>query len=183
MEFEQVVRARRSIRTFSTADVPEEVVRSLLDCAVRAPSSMNGQPWYFIVVRNRETKKRLAEIKDKYCPPDKRQYSAGFLTSAPLIMITCVDRAKSYDRGIENGVLATAHLLLAAANCGLAAVYMSAQKSGSPEVADAIRALLAIPADIDPITLVPVGYPADEAEPKMIVPVAEVLFREAFGRR
>jgi len=183
MEFEQVVRARRSIRKFTNAEVSDELVKSLLDCAARAPSSMNGQPWCFIVVRNAETKKRLAEIKDKFCPPEKRQYSAGFLREAPVLVITCVERAKSFDRGVENGVLATAHLLLAAANQGLTSVYLSAYKDGTPEVAEEIRAILGLPADIDPITLVPLGYPCEAAPPKRMNPVEKVIFNEAFGRK
>lgn len=183
MNFEQVVRARRTIRKFSDADVSDQLVQTLIECAVHAPSSMDGQPWYFIVVRDRETKMRLAEIKDRHCPPEKRQFPAGFLTKAPILIITCVDPAKSFDRGIENGVLATSHLLLAAANFGLTSVYMSAQKTGSPEVAAEIRALLHIPAHIDPITIVPMGYPAEAAAPKRIKTVAEVMFREAFGRK
>lgn len=183
MEFEQVVRARRSIRRFSEAEVPDEMVHYLVDCAVRAPSSMNGQPWRFVVVRNSETKRKLAEIKDEYCPPEKRQFSAGFIREAPVLVITCVERAKSYDRGIENGVLATAHLLLAAANLGLASVYMSAYKEGMPEVARDIRAILGIPENVDPITLVPLGFPAEAAPPKSVKPAEEVIFNETFGRK
>jgi len=89
----------------------------------------------------------------------------------------------SFDRGVENGVLATAHLLLAAANYGLTSVYMSAYKKDTPELADEIRTILNIPADIDPITLVPIGYPDDTPDPKTIKPVEEVLFIEAFGRK
>lgn len=183
MEFEEVVRARRSIRKFSGADVPDELVKSLIDCALMAPSSMNGQPWYFIVVRNAETKRRLAEIKDKHCPPEKREYPAGFLQEAPVIVITCVERARAYDRGMESGILATGHLLLAAANHGLTTVYLSAYKAGAPEVADDIRAILGLPADIDPVTIVPIGYPDDVAEPKTIKLAGEVTFNEAFGHK
>lgn len=183
MEFDEVVRSRRSIRRFSAGDVQDEVLIMLIDCAMRAPSSMNGQPWYFIVVRNAETKKRLAEIKDRYCPPEKREYPAGFLMEAPVVMVTCVDRERAFDRGIESGVLATGHILLAAANHGLAAVYMSAYKAGTPEMADGIRTILGIPAVIDPITIVPMGYPAAAADPKAVIPVGEVVFREMFGRK
>lgn len=183
MEFEQVIRSRRTIRHFSNKEVTDELVRALIDCAVRAPSSMNGQPWYFIVVRDEGTKMRLAEIKDRYCPPEKREYPAAFLVKAPVLVLTCVDRARSYDRGIENGVLATAHLLLAAANYGLTSVYMSAYKSGSPEVADDFRAILDIPENIDPITLVPMGYPAESPPKKHLKTPADVTFHEAFGRK
>lgn len=183
MEFHDVVRTRRSIRKFSNADVPDTLLETLIDCALRAPSSMNGQPWYFIVVRSDETKRRLAEAKDKYCPPEKREYPAGFLRGAPVVVITCVDRARAFDRGIECGVLATGHLLLAAADHGLTGVYMSAYKDGTPDVANEIRTILGIPADIDPITMVPIGYPGDVAEPKSVMPADEVVFHEAFGRK
>ncbi|MFC1837084.1 nitroreductase family protein [Thermodesulfobacteriota bacterium] len=183
MEFEQVIRTRRTIRKFSDTKVSDELIQSLIDCAVRAPSSMNGQPWYFIVIREAETKNRLAEIKNKYCPIEKQGFSADFLLEAPVIVLTCVDRSRSYDREIENGVLATGNLLLAAANYGLTSVYMSAYKTGTPEVADDIRTLLNIPADIDPITLVPMGYPGGTPDPKTVKSVEEVIFNEAFGRK
>jgi nitroreductase len=177
------VRARRSIRSFSAADVSDELVKTLIDCALCAPSSMNGQPWRFIVVRSAETRGRLAETKDRYCPPEKREYPAGFLREAPVVVITCVDRARAFERGIESGVLATGHLLLAAANHGLTGVYMSAYKTGNPEVADEIRSILGVPPEFDPITIVPIGYPGDVAGPKTVMPSDEVVFHEAFGRK
>ncbi len=183
MEFDEVVRTRRSIRKFSAADVPDALLTSLIDCALLAPSSMNGQPWRFIVVRSAETKRRIAETKDTYCPPGKQEYPAGFLREAPVVVVTCVERTSAYDRGIESGVLATGHLLLAAANHGLTGVYMSAYKTGTPELADAIRTILGVPADVDPITILPIGYPGDAAGPKTVRNAKEVVFHEAFGRK
>jgi nitroreductase len=183
MEFEEVVNSRRSIRKFSATDVPDELVKSLIETAVRAPSSMNGQPWCFIIVRIPETKRLLSEIKDKYCPPEKREYPACFLQEAPVIVVTCVEQAKAYDRGMESGILATGHLLLAAANHGLTSVYLSAYKSGTPEVSDDIRSILGLPEDIDPITIVPIGYPGELPEPKTIKKAGEVIFNEAYSRK
>jgi nitroreductase len=183
MEFDDVVRNRRSVRRFKATEVPDKVVESMIACAVRAPSSMNGQPWRFIVVRNADTKRRLAETKDKYCPPEKREYPAGFLREAPVVVVTCVDRSKAFDRGMESGVLATGHLLLAAANHGLTGVYMSAAKTGAPEVSEEIRTILGIPEGFDPITIVPIGYPGDVPEPKTVPSADEVVFHETFGKR
>jgi nitroreductase len=181
MEFDEVLKSRRTIRSFSSAEVPDELVRSLINSALQAPSSMNGQPWRFIVVRRAETKRLLAELKDKYCPPEKREYPAGFLMDAPVIVITCVERAQAYDRGMESAILATGHLLLAAANHGLTSVYLSAYKTGTPEVADDIRAILGLPAGIDPITIVPIGYPGAMAEPKSVKTAEEVIFHETYS--
>ena len=50
MEYEQVVRERRSIRGFQKKPVPKALVREILEIAMRAPTSLNTQPWNFYVV-------------------------------------------------------------------------------------------------------------------------------------
>ncbi|MFT3724676.1 MAG: nitroreductase [Hyphomonadaceae bacterium] len=50
MEYEDVVRGRRSIRGYKPEPVPKELIREVLDLAMRAPSSLNTQPWNFYVV-------------------------------------------------------------------------------------------------------------------------------------
>lgn len=50
MEFDEVVLGRRSIRGFRPEPVPKDVVREIVALAIRAPSSMNTQPWHLHVV-------------------------------------------------------------------------------------------------------------------------------------
>ena len=50
LEFEEVIRGRRSIRGYKTDPVPKEVIKDVIELANRAPSSMNTQPWHFHVV-------------------------------------------------------------------------------------------------------------------------------------
>ena len=50
MEYDDVVRSRRSIRGFLDRPVPRALIAEILDLAMRAPSSMNTQPWHFHVV-------------------------------------------------------------------------------------------------------------------------------------
>lgn len=59
MEYEAVVKGRRSIRGYSQAPVPQQVVEEVLEMAIRAPSSMNTQPWHFYIV----TGEPLARIR------------------------------------------------------------------------------------------------------------------------
>jgi nitroreductase len=158
-------------------------VKELIESALCAPSSMNGQPWRFVVVRSNEIKKRLVTLKDRYCPPEKQQFPAGFLEAAPVLIVVCVDRSQTYDRGVESGVLATGHLLLAAASRGLSAIFLSAYASGKPQVADGIRSILEIPAAFDPISIVPIGQPAEAPAAKPLRSFSEVTFYEAFGRK
>ena len=119
MEIDETVKGRRSIRRYQDRDIPDSVIKELIDLTTYAPSSMNGQPWYFILVRAEKTKEQLAEIKNRYCPIEKQDYKADFLCKAPVIIVVCVDKTKSYDREIENGVLATANLMLGAYSKGL----------------------------------------------------------------
>ncbi len=56
------IRDRRSVRAYSSREVPEELLIDLLDLANRAPSGFNLQPWHFIVVRNTELKQVLCPI-------------------------------------------------------------------------------------------------------------------------
>jgi nitroreductase len=71
MDVEGAIRSRRSIRRYQNKDVSDSLVRELLDLARHAPSSMNGQPWHFTVVRGDQTKKKLVQIKNKYCPASR----------------------------------------------------------------------------------------------------------------
>ncbi len=183
MEIEEVIRKRRSIRKYRSDDIADSVIRELLDLARHAPSSMNGQPWHFIVVRDPRIKKELTKIKNRYCPIEKRRYKADFLQKASAIIVVCVDRQKSYDRGIENAVLAAANIMLGAANYRIGSVYMSAYKSDTPELAEEIRRVLGIPEGTDPITIVPLGFPGETPKPKKIRSLLEMISYDIFGKR
>ena len=50
MSYEDVVRGRRSIRGFKKEPVPKALIREVIEMAMRAPSSLNTQPWNFYVV-------------------------------------------------------------------------------------------------------------------------------------
>jgi nitroreductase len=180
MEFDESVRRRRSVRKYRGEDVPLSLVSELIDLARNAPSSLDRQPWTFIVVREAGTKQRLAEIKNRFCPPDKRAFPADFLTRAPVLIIVCVDGEAAGDRAVENGILAAAYLLLGAVSRGLGGVYLSAYQRDEPALAEAIRHLLAIPENVLPVTIVPLGYPAEAPPPKSLRPLKEMIRYEKF---
>jgi len=182
MEIDETIKGRRSVRRYQDRDIPDSIIKELLDLATHAPSSMNGQPWYFIVVRAKKTKEQLAEIKNRYCPVEKQDYKADFLQMAPVIIVVCVDKQKSYDREIENGVLATANLILGAYSRGVGSVYMSAYRLGETRISEEIRQALGIPENMAPITIVPLGYPDEIPEPKIIRPLEDMISNETFSR-
>jgi nitroreductase len=183
MEIDKTIKGRRSIRRYQDRDIPNSVIEELLGLAICAPSSMNGQPWCFIAVRAEKTKNRLAEIKNRYCPLEKQDYKADFLRKAPVVIVVCVDKEKSYEREIENGVLATANLMLGAYSRGLGSVYLSAYRIGEPGISQEVRQVLNLPQNIDPITLIPLGYPDEIPEPKRVSSLEEMIFYESFRRK
>ena len=50
-----LMRTKRAVREFTGQDVPDDVVREILEAGRLAQSSKNDQPWHFILVRDRET--------------------------------------------------------------------------------------------------------------------------------
>ena len=78
MELDEAIKGRRSIRKFQGKMIPDSDIEELLDVARYAPSSMNGQPWHFMVIPAKETKELLTEIKNRYCPVEKQTYAADF---------------------------------------------------------------------------------------------------------
>lgn len=175
MSVDKTIRARRSVRRYEAREVQAELIDEMLDLCRYAPSAMNGQPWRFVVVQDPALKMRLAEIKDSRCPPEKKSFSAGFLREAPVVVVIGVEGARSFEREIENGVLAASYLMLAASDRGLGSVYLSAYRSSDPELARAIAAALELSEEIEPIALIPLGYPAEMPAPKDLRPLGEMV--------
>jgi len=181
VSLDDCIRGRRSIRRYDGRDVPDDVMRGILDLARHAPSSMDGQPCCFVLVRDRRRKERLAALKDAYCPPEKSAFPAGFLAQAPVVVVVCADRRRANARERENGILATAFLLLAAQARGLGGVFLSAYQPRDGGLAAEVGQLLGLPADIEPVTLVPLGYPAESPRPKALRDLDSLIHRETFA--
>ncbi len=164
------------------ADIPDTLIRELLDLARHAPSSMDGQPCSFIVIRDPDTKERLADIKDEHCPPEKQQFKATMLRCAPVVIVLCVDRPAAHERILENGVLVAAQLMLAAHGRGLGSVFMTAYRSDKPQLSAQICELLDIPQSVEPVVLLPLGYPDEQPAQKILKPLQNIIFNERFDQ-
>lgn len=179
---DNLLRGRRSARHYSLAAVPDSLVREILDLARFAPSSMDGQPWSFVVVRNVQTLRALAQTKDEHCSPVKKDaYPAGFITSAPVLIAVCVDRDLSNSRERENGILAACYILLAAEARGLGGVFMTAYQPDSPGLSASISDILQLPDALEPIALLPLGYPDRTPPFKDMRPLADITYKERYG--
>ena len=61
MELYDVIKKRKSVRKYKTDPIPEDVLNRILDAGRMAPSAKNIQPWHFVVIREPEMKKKVAE--------------------------------------------------------------------------------------------------------------------------
>lgn len=145
------IAARKSVRSYTPEQVPDEMIEKLLRAAMAAPSAKNQQPWEFIVVRQRETLDSLAA---------GLRY-AKMLKEAPLAIVVCA--RKDANRWEHDASAATENLLLAAEALGLGAVWTAADDE---ERASVVIRQFGLPEGIWPLCVVPIGFPAGENHPK-----------------
>ncbi len=146
--------SRRSIRRYTRQPVPEAAVGQLLEAAMSAPSAGNAQPWQFIVLTDRRL---LDEI------PTFHPY-AEMLREASVAIVVCGDLRLEKYKGywIQDCSAATENLLLAAHALGLGAVWVGVYPT--EDRVKRMQALLRLPPHVIPLSLVPVGYPAERLE-------------------
>jgi nitroreductase len=155
MDLREVFRRRRSVRKYGNRPVPEEAVHRCLEAARLAPSWRNGQPWHFVVVRDKETIRKLT-----------RASSLGgaanlWLKDAPVVLVACGEPSVSGDKDdqpyyLVDVAVALEHAILAATAEGLGTCWIG----GFSE--DKVREVLAIPPQIRVVAMTPLGYPADQ---------------------
>jgi len=154
MEAIEAILTRRSIRKYTDKKVSAELIEDLLKAAMSAPSANNSQPWYFVVINDRQ-------ILDKI--PEFHAYSS-MLYFAPLAITVCADSKASISYWVQDCSAATENLLLAAHARGLGAVWL-----GIYPMKDRVKELgklLGLPRNIIPLSLISLGYPAARKAPE-----------------
>ena len=181
-EFLARISDRRSVRHFSADPVPHELIENAIRAAGTAPSGANQQPWTFVVVSDPELKTRIRKAaeheeellytqraSDEYLEaiePIGTDAHKPHVTDAPYLIVV-FEQAWSRD---ENGEkrknyyvresvgIAVGFMLLALHNAGLATL------THAPSPMGFLKDILERPENERPFLLIPVGYPADDAE-------------------
>jgi nitroreductase len=144
MNVHDAIRIKRAIREFSAEPLPEDVMRAIVDAGRRAQSAKNRQPWHFIVIRDREILKKLAELGTY----------AGHLAGAALgVAIITPDPNQRWSIMFDAGQ-AAAYMQLAAWEFGVGSCPATIYQ------AEAARALLGYPEDLHLHVSLSFGYPA-----------------------
>lgn len=159
MDFFDVVKLRGSYRgPFAQEAVPQEALRKILEAGVRAPSGYNLQTTSFYVVTDAALRQKLAAIF-----PTKAVQTAPVLLVASSKCIRAGDHALQFE--LEDYAAAVENVMLAITASGYAGVWMDGMMKFEGN-AERVRALLHIPADETPRTLIPLGRPLEPVTQK-----------------
>lgn len=156
METHEAIRGRRSIRKFVECPVSEDAVREVIAAGMCAPSAQDERTWHFFVIDDRALLGRVAGF----------HAGAEAARGAPVGILTCHEVALEKLPGfwIQDLAAATQNMLLAAHDLGLGAVWIGCYPVES--FIDGFRSLLSIPDKLIPFSLVVLGHPAEQPEPR-----------------
>ena len=198
----EAIRTQRAIRRFTTDPVPGEAITTILDAAIRAPSAANRQHWYFLLIRDPETKRRIGKwYKSSWSAADgnvqpgqgisspvyqSADNLANHMGEAPVLILACINHAGdgpgpgSITQG-SSIYPAVQNLLLAARGLGLGTVLTTLHR----RYEDEIKEFLEIPQNLETVALIPVGYPAEGEHfgGSRRKPVEEVTFYNKWGQK
>jgi nitroreductase len=186
--FFDVVLRQRACRDFAADPVPDEDVARMLEAAVHAPSAENAQPWVFVVVRDTERRRRIAELTRRLWEGGAGDHSrprlaAGLFTEvdgairagfggAPVLVVVAGDGRDPTTRATLGASVfpAVQNLLLAANALG----YGSALTTLPTVAAAELRDVVELPEGVEPMAVVPVGLPARSlGRPRRLPPAAK----------
>jgi nitroreductase len=166
----EAIKTRRSVRKYKPEPIPESDLKTILEAAQLAPSAGNKQPWKFIVVRDTETKKRLA---------DKARKQLWIGDAGVVIAALAMDKKDPsiYERWAERDVMtAVEHMVLTAWELGYGTCWI-----GAFEQKD-IKEILDIPEEMTVINLLPIGVPDQKPEPRGRKPFEEIFHDGKYGK-
>jgi nitroreductase len=146
----EAIKTRKSVRAYLDRPVEDNKLSIILEAARLAPSAANLQEWRFVIVRENEIRKKLAEAAG----------SQDFIAQAPVVLVAC---AETDERLMSCGQLcysidvaiALDHITLAAVELGLGTCWIGDFDEKK------IKSILGIPEKIRVVELMPLGYPGD----------------------
>jgi len=165
MEVFEAVRTVLAVRKFQDRPLSPELVRRILEAGRLTGSSMNRQPWHFIVVDERDTLRQLGVLAR----------TGPYIAQAPLAIVVVIDTTIFT---VSDASRAIQSMILTAWSEGIGSNWVGFQGL------DEVKPLLNIPAELDVLAILPFGYPAEATGQgkKQRKPLTEVAHRGRFGQ-
>lgn len=177
MDIYEAIEKRRSVRKYRSDQVPDEKLIRILDAARAAPSWKNLQCWKFIVVRDSERKKQLAESLPEQNPAVK-----AIGETAPVVLVLCADPRES---GLHDGKdyylldagLAMQQLMLTACAEGLGTCWVAWFDENKA------REACSIPEKYRVVAMTPLGLPEKIPSERPRKELSDIVYDEEWGKQ
>ena len=170
MEFSKLIAGRYSARSYTNQPVDRSLILEILETARLAPSACNYQPWHFVVINEPNNITDFQEV-----------YPRNWFREAPVCIVICSDHSQSWKRMSDGKdfadvdvAIVTDHLILKATELGLGTCWVCNFN------VTLVRKKLRLPDHIEPMVLIPIGYPNSEAPAKIRKPLSEMVHWEKF---
>ena len=160
------VLGRRSIRRYEKKEIPDDVLRKILEAGRQAPSAANRQPLHFIVVNDDNIKK---------------EFSKGlfnrFIKDSPVTIVGCANTGDILTGkwSIVDTTIAFQTMVIAAWTMGVGSCWVGDFKE------DRVKQLLKIPDTWKVVALVSFGYPAEQPKPRRKKSITELVGFNGFS--
>jgi nitroreductase len=166
MNVHEAIRTILAGRSYDDRAIPDDVVRRIVEAGRLTGSSMNKQPWHFVVVREREALRRLGELVR----------SGPYIAQAPLAIAVAIEKDSVF--AVSDASRAVQSMALAAWEDGVASNW-----AGWGPL-HAAGELLGVPSNMSVLAVLPFGYPAQPAGrgKKQRKPLGEVASSERYGQ-
>jgi nitroreductase len=164
-----VIKERRSIRSFVDKEVPENLIQQILEAGWMAPSAGNRQPVEFIVIKDPSIKQRLSAQK--------------FVAESPVVIIVVVNLERTTSRYGKRGEkmyvyhdsgAAIQNMLLMCKALNLGSCWIGAFND------ERVARLLDLPESVLPMAIIPIGYPNQDPKPPRKIPLDKVSHEEKY---
>ena len=154
MTFQELAHARYSVRSFQDRPIAEEHLNLILEAGRVAPTACNFQPQKIYVAKSAEAREKLASV-------------CRCTFGAPVILVVCYDRERDwknkllpgYESGETDAAIVCTHMMLEAFELGIGSCWVG---YFNPQT---VAETLGLPENITVSALLPMGYPAEDAQP------------------
>ncbi len=165
MDTFEAIRTLLAVRQFRDIPIAEDVVREIVEAGHLTASSMNGQPWHFIIVESRDTLRQLGALAR----------TGPYIAQAPLAIVVGIAQSPW---AVSDASRAIQSMMLAAWSHGVGSNWVGFHQLES------VKPLLHIPKEVEVFAIVPFGYPVASAGAghKKRKPLGEIAHREQFGQ-
>jgi nitroreductase len=154
-----LIQKRRSIRKYQKKSVESDKIQTLVEAALRSPSSMGHNPWEFVVVDDADLLDRLSKA---------RPQGSAHIKNAPLGIVVCADPERS-TVWVEDAAIACTYIQLTAESLGLGSCWIQIRERMHDQTKPAeayVSEVLGIPKAMKVEAMIALGYPDEHKAPR-----------------